>query len=286
MAELLLDFLNKEEPPVTYLIGRGILPVAGKCIMAGHPKTNKSFLVINMGLDLALGRPLFEAFYPNKKPVFPVYKRNKVLFLEQELGSLGVQERMKSIIGAEGIDPVGLDFYVKTKDMSMRIDTEDGKNAIQAELAQVKPDVVIFDPLSKFHLADENSAQHMGAIMRRVDRWIQDFGCAVIIIHHQALASLNPEMHRKGGAKLRGSSAIFADVDTSIDVIRKSNANQQEPVLQLEFELRRGEPLEPIFLRRLKTGNVQYLGDRSKKEEVAEEKIAPPTSKKGMYDDL
>ena len=277
--------MQKVESPVQYLVGRGLIPVGGKLIIGGAPKSNKSFLAINMGLDLALGQPLFHAFYENKQPVFPVYRKNRVLFLEQELGSMGVQERLKGIVGALGIETPGLDYYIKTKDMSMRIDTPDGRDAITAEIAQVRPDVIFFDPLAKFHLADENSAQHMGAVMRVVDRWIQDFGCAVVIIHHTALASLNPEMHRSGGNKLRGSSAIFADIDTSMDVTRKSSPSALEPVLQLNFELRRGEPLEPIHVRRLRNGTIKYpVEERRPTATATTRKVEKP--KKGIYDDL
>ena len=282
MAELLSDFLEKVQPPIEHVVGRGILPVAGKMIMGGPPKSNKSFVMLNMALGLARGTHLFDARYQNGQPVFPVYKKNKVLLLEQELGETGVQKRLKQMVASGQINPVGLDFYLKTKDANMRLDTPEGRAVISTEISAVRPDVVFLDPMAKFHLVDENSAQHMGAVMRVVDRWIQDFGCAVVIIHHTALASLNPDMHRRGGAKLRGSSAIFADCDTFVDVQRKSNPHAKEPVLQLDFELRRGEPLDPVMLKRLRSGLVYYLGDKNQDVEPRERRQAPALTADGF----
>jgi hypothetical protein len=291
MAELLADFLAKAQSPIEHVVGRGVLPVAGKMILGGPPKSNKSFVILNMALALARGTPLFDARYENGQPVFPVYKRNRVLMCEQELGETGVQSRLRSMIASGQIDPKGLDFYIKTKDANMRLDTPEGRAVISGEISAVRPDVVFLDPMAKFHLVDENSAQHMGAVMRVVDRWIQDFGCAVVITHHTALASLDPDRHRRGGAKLRGSSAIFADCDTFVDVQRRSSSSTREPILQLEFEMRRGEPLEPAMLKRLRSGLIYYLGDRQGSERN-ERRQAPARTKDGFetptgpYEDL
>ena len=282
MSELLDDFLKKPNVVQPMHIGRGVLPVQGKLILGGAPKSNKSFIALNMALDLALGRPIFTAIYANKTPVFPVYGRKRVLILEQELGDTGTKDRLQAMVTADKIKTTDLDFYIKTKDVNMRLDTPEGRTFLAQEISAVRPDVVFLDPMAKFHLVDENSAQHMGAVMRVVDRWIQDFGCAVVIIHHTALASLNPDMHRRGGAKLRGSSAIFADCDTFVDVQRKSNPHAKEPVLQLDFELRRGEPLDPVMLKRLRSGLVYYLGDKNQDVEPRERRQAPALTADGF----
>lgn len=283
MAELLADFLEKPDEALPMIVGRGLLPVAGKMILGGPPKSNKSFVALNMALDISLGRPVFGAHFAKGTPLFPTYGPKRVLILEQELGEVGIKQRLRAMVSAANLIPrmPELDFYIKTKDAAMRIDTPEGRAVISQEISTTRPDVVFLDPMAKFHLVDENSSQHMGAIMRAVDRWIQDFGCAIVIIHHTALASLNPDMHRRGGAKLRGSSAIFADCDTFMDVQRRSSASAKEPVLQLEFELRRGEPLEPVMLKRMRSGLIQYLGDRQGSE-PAERRQAPPKHSDGL----
>lgn len=257
MAELLSDFLLKQTIKQPMVVGRGILPVKGKLILGGGPKTNKSFFVLNMALDLALGQNLFNAYYSPGKPVFPVFKKQRVLYIENEIGEIGLQDRLKGI--TQNCDMGGCELYVKSRDMEMRADTDSGRAKIGAEIEAVKPTVLFLDPLSKFHLSDENSAQEMGAVMRVFDHWVEDYGLSLVVIHHTG--HQNPEYPRKGGAKLRGSTAIFGDVDAVITLERKSAQNAKEPIIELQFDLRRDEPLDPIYLRRKASGLITYEGE-------------------------
>ena len=280
MPERIDDFLTKEQPSIPMLIGRGVLPVCGKVVIGGPPKSNKSFLVLNVILALAQGRNIFDACYDNKMPVLPVARRYKVLYVEQELGPYGLKDRLVALVGAA---PKPLEFYVKTRDMGMRLDTPEGRKLIWDEVAACQPDVVIFDPLAKFHLSDENSAQQMGAVMRAGDRLIEEFKCAVIYIHHTGKESF--EHPRHGGDRLRGSSAIFADCENLMEVTRLSKGHIKEPILKLTFELRRGEPIDPIIVQRLRDGRDIYKGENFTHGESTGQSVNRP-SKELPYKDL
>lgn len=258
MAELLSDFLQRQIVVPPAVVGRGVLPVKGKCIIGGEPKANKSFLAMNLALGIATGTALFDAAYKSGTPVFPVPRARRVLYIEQEIGQYGLRQRFKPLLAAWGISGE-FPFYVKSKDTAMRMDSPEGRLAIQREIEEVRPDVLILDPFAKFHLSDENSAQQMGAVLRVADHWIEDYNVAVVLVHHTGKE--NPEYPKRGGAKLRGSSAIFGDVDTFVDVVRKSANHVKEPILQLDFELRQGEPLERVYVKRLRDGRVVYCGE-------------------------
>ena len=255
MAELLFDFISREPEQLPQIIGRGVLPLKGKMILGGDPKANKSYIALNIGLALAQGQHIFGALYKSGVPVLPVTRCHSVLYVEQEIGERGLRERLKPMIAVPG----DIQFYIKTRDMGMRMDTPQGRTAIQAEIEQCKPEVVILDPLAKFHLSDENSAQQMGMVMRVGDHWVENYNIAIIYIHHTAKE--NFQHVRRGGQRLRGSSAIFADVDTFVEISRKSSSHHKEPVVELGFELRQAEPLEPIYIKRLQSGLCEYLGE-------------------------
>lgn len=260
MAETLLDFLSK---PVTHqpmLIKRGVLPLAGKAIIGGLPKSNKSFVALNIIKALAEGSAVFGAYYSEGVPVLGVTKPCKVLYIEQEIGADGLRERL---LGMSHGEIENLPIFIKTRDTKLQLDSPAGQAAIRKELDEVKPDVLVMDPLAKFHVQDENSAQFMGAIMRVGDKFIEDYGCAIIYIHHTGKPSDDPEKERgrRGGNRLRGSSAIFADVDTFIEVSNLSGEQASEPVLKLSFEIRRGKPIPPILVRRREDGNCTYHGE-------------------------
>lgn len=255
MAIVLSEFLAQKPEPTPYLIGRGILPIRGKMVLGGAPKANKSFVALNLAMALVRGMPVFDARYKSGAPVMPVTKPCRILYVEQELGEVGLYERLGKLVA----EPAGLDFFIKTRDTALRFDTPEGRDVISGEVESTKPDVVIFDPLAKFHLSDENSAQEMSAVMRASDHLIEKFGCAVIIIHH--IGKPNAENPRRGGDRLRGSSAVFADIDTLMEVERKSTESVMEPILQLTFELRRGEPLPSLYVKRMRDGRVIYMGE-------------------------
>lgn len=267
MSKLLYDFLQETATPQPMVIHRGVLPRAGKCVLGGAPKAGKSFIALNMALDMARGRHIFSAHYNNGTPVMPCTKKFRVLYFEQEIGPDGLRDRLHAMLKGE-LDP-SIELFIKSRDMQMRLDMDSGRELIAAECAEVKPDVVIFDPLAKFHLYDENSAQQMGAVMRAGDKLVEKFGTAIIYIHHTAKPGA--EDNKRGGDRLRGSSAVFADVDTLILVDRQGASNVREPVIKLEMELRRGEPIESIYLKRNRHGICEYIGETNKERE----RVAP-----------
>ena len=263
MAEILKTFLEKEFVAQPYIIGRGVLPVGGKCIIAGSPKANKSFVVLNIMLDLVRGRSIFGATYRNGSAVLPVGQPWRVLYLEQELGEQGLLERLRGKEGRPGLatelEAEGLELFVHPRDTGMRLDTPEGRDYINGIVGDVKPNVTVMDPMAKFHLSDENSAQEMGAVLRVADHLVEDFGTAVVLVHH--IGKQNDDNPRRGGDRLRGSSAIFGDVDTVCEVTRKSNEHHPEPILELSFELRRGEPMDNLFVQRKRDGSVEWMGE-------------------------
>lgn len=264
MVQILSEFLKNEYKPGAHIIGRGVLPCGGKLILSGMPKANKSWVALAMILDIVRGRDVFGARYRSGKALLPIQKPWRVLYLEQELGEQGLLERLRGKDeGHPGLctnlTPDGLQMYIQPKDTAMRLDTPDGRNYISEIVKDVRPDLTVMDPFAKFNLSKENDAQEMGAVLRVADHLIQDYGTAVMFIHHVSKPS--EESPRRGLDRLRGSSAIGADVDTMIEVNRRSPDATIEPILELTFELRRGEPIERMFVQRLKDGTVEWMGD-------------------------
>jgi len=265
VALSLADFLKLEYKPGAHVIGRGILPCGGKLFMAGSPKTNKSFLMLNIMLDIVRGRRLFNATYASGVPVLPVPQPRRVLYLEMEMGEQGLLERLKGKEGrpglAVGIEAEGLPLFIQSRDTAMRLDTPEGRDYIESLVKAIQPEVVVFDPFAKFNLSNENDSQEMGAVMRVADHIVEDFKTAVVFVHHIGKQDPDPAKQKRGGDRMRGSSALYGDLDTLVEVTRLSSEHTPEPVLKLSFELRRGEPIEDLFVRRLRDGTIEWLGD-------------------------
>lgn len=269
------------------MIGRGILPCSGKLFMAGSPKSNKSFLMLNIMLDIARGRRLFDASYGNGTPVLPVPQPRRVLYLEMEMGEQGLLERLRGTEGhpgiAAGIHAEGLPLFIQSRDTAMRLDTREGRDYIESLVKDIHPEVIVFDPFAKFNLSNENDSQEMGALMRVADHIIEDHKTAVVFVHHIGKQDPDPAKQKRGGDRMRGSSALYGDLDTLLEVTRLSSEHTPEPVLKLSFELRRGEPLEDLFVRRLRNGTIQWLGEDFSFGGPADKASGWP---KGKYKDL
>lgn len=242
------------------IIGRGVLPVQGKLVLGGPAKRNKSFLAINMGLDIARGRPIFGAKYngPEQKSVLPVTKSWRVLYIEQEIGEVGLDDRLKGMF-SDYEAALGLPFFICSRDLGLKLDTKEGREAIEREIQEVRPEVLILDPLKEFHNLNENSAQEMGWVLGACTAWQDKYKLSTILIHHAG--HVDPDRKREGGEVLRGSTAIYGNADTIIIVEAKSPLSAPEPVLKLTFELRRGEPIQPVFVKRLRNGSIDYIGE-------------------------
>lgn len=247
-----------QDAPTPFIVGN-LLPYKGKIIVAGPPKANKSWVCLSMALDIARGRALFDAHAKESgKAIFPVYKRTRVLYFEWELGHQGVKDRMKGLL-PNPEDALGIELYFRTRDVTLRMDTEEGRGLIEREVSATEPGVLVMDPLAKSHGLNEDSSSEMGSLLRFQDYLVEKYGVSIITVHHTAKP--NFEHPRRGGDRLRGSSAIFGDCDGVVLVNRKSEESAKEPILELSFELRRSEPMQPKYVRRLKNGEVVFIGD-------------------------
>jgi len=113
--------------------------------------------------------------------------------------------------------------------------------------------------MSKMHGVKEDSSEEMGRVLRFADLLVEKYGLSWVWVHHSSKPS--NESPRIGGDRIRGSSAIFGDVDSAILVNRKSAQDHPEPILELEFELRRSEPMQKKYLKRRKSGIIEFVGD-------------------------
>lgn len=261
VSELLADFLTKEiEAPVN-IIGRGLLPVESKLEIIGKPKLGKSFLVLNIALDLVQGRNLFGAQYPNGMPVFPVTGKHRVLYIEKEIGQYSLRDRLKSM--STGLDLSNLDLFVTPRDSKMSFSIKQGA-AIEAEIAEIRPKVVILDPWAKFHSLQENDNAEMSLILSRIDELIEKYHCAFIIVHHEGHSG---EFPRSGLDAGRGATSIAGDMDSGIHFTRISSKSAKEPTFELDFDTRHGAPIENIRLKKLESGLFIYAGSAGEHED-------------------
>jgi hypothetical protein len=144
-------------------------------------------------------------------PLFGQYKINQdgpVLILDNET-PYAEAKRRKGKLGLGNDLPI---YFLHHTDI--KIDTDEGMAALQDIMEEIKPVLVILDPLVRFHSQEENSATGMALVMGNL-RKIANTGRTLITSHH----------YGKGDGPLsdraRGSSDIIAGVDMEYAITKK-----------------------------------------------------------------
>jgi RecA-family ATPase len=155
-----------------------------------------------------------------------------VLILSAEGGDYSNMKRLKKMYGALGITSVPTLWLCS--DARWKFDTETDYQDLRTKISELRPEVVIVDPLVKFHYKDENSSSEMARILNRLRELIEDFGISIILIHH---------MGKNEEGTARGSSAILGEYDAYIQIARGDLTQK------IKFDLRHTEPREDLQIR-------------------------------------
>ena len=89
------------------------------------------------------------------------------------------------------------------------------------------PDVLILDPLIRFHDVDENSASQISDVFVKIRTMMSELKISVILVHHTG------KVQSRGG---RGSSAIIGEYDSCIEI-----QNKQNDSIELKYDMRHVE---------------------------------------------
>jgi RecA-family ATPase len=146
LPELIADTTPKPEA----IIGDGILNAQSLLLIAGQQKAKKSFLAMNLAVAIAAGKSFGG---------FTIPRPRRVLVLSAEGGHHSNKDRLiKMSQNIKGLadDALYSDFICRWK-----LDQGPDVEELRATIDDIKPDVVVIDPLVKYHLKDENSAEEM-----------------------------------------------------------------------------------------------------------------------------
>jgi hypothetical protein len=186
-------------PPPGWLV-EGLIPETGLVIPFGPPKSGKSFLVMSFCLHIADGRDWFG---------MPV-KQGAVVYIAGE-GVGGMSIRLRAMRLRYDI-PVDAPMWIVPRAVNFQL-----KDEVDALIKLIRETVgtwpvaaVVIDTLARaMPGADENSAQEVGLVIAACDRVRDEFGCAVVPVHHTG-----KDIAR--GA--RGTSALRGALDTALEI--------------------------------------------------------------------
>jgi len=257
--------MRREIPPEPCWIEPGILPKGGKLLFGGHAKIGKSMVMLQLGADLATGETPF--LCPHFKIPHPV----KVLLVEKELATLGLQLRTKTAYTSRKVELLEKNFYYSSRDSRLRLDTVEGHKAFMEVIDEIRPDVLLLDPIGKMHTLDENSNSDISELFDVLDRFLnfgKEWGMSLIFSHHFGKPPKDTRIEHDplDPYNFRGASKWFDDPDTLVTLSRVGNlpvdhlawrlvsrwtTRQSEPPPDLHFTVNANKDLRVLYERGL-----------------------------------
>lgn len=172
-------------------------------IVGGEPKCCKSFLALDIAVAVAAGRPCLRRF--------AVPQAGRVLLYAAEDALPVVRRRLEGIAAAVGVALADLDIHVITAP-SLRLDLAADQDRLAATAAQLRPRLLILDPLVRLHRVDENAATEVAPLLAYLRDLQRRLALAVVLVHHARKGAGNV----RAGQALRGSSELHAWGDSNL----------------------------------------------------------------------
>ncbi|RDI51220.1 AAA family ATPase [Microvirga subterranea] len=198
---------QKEFEPIKYVVPGYI--AEGCTLLAGRPKLGKSWLVLEMGLAVAMGESCLGGV---------LCEQGDVLYLALEDNERRLQKRMDKVLGPLADWPENFHYATECPRAN-----EGGIDAIRDWIRSVRyPRLIIVDVLAMFKPArgdKENLYEADYHAIKGLQALASEYRVAIVVVHHT----------RKGGSdvdpfeKVSGTLGLSGAADTTIVLDRDSN---------------------------------------------------------------
>ncbi len=246
----LAEFMVHPFPVIPSLIGDGVITAASLDSIVGRAKLGKTWLTTQAALCLSGMSSYFISEH------LKVHQFGRVLYVNAEVAAFMFQRRLGLILAEAknkglNIDLPRKNFFPVTVRGSMRLDRKEGQNQLIKLCEQVKPMLIVVDPIGALHYTEENSQKDMGRLLNFLLSVVEYFNAAMIVVHHMGKSTENREEIHFG----RGSSVWGDRVDSNLNLMPYGEQGTATR-LKLSFTLRNGPPLDPLIVRR---GEGEFL---------------------------
>jgi RecA-family ATPase len=236
----------------------GLLDVEESLLLVGSTGIGKSLLTLNIAACLA--KPPANGLWGK----FPIPKQRKVLIIQSEVGSKGLNKRLKILSQNEFFkEAIRLVFIPQTETGCRTLGSlkdEEFRNHLLEMIKMCQAEVVIVDPLSSYHgQGNESGNAEMRQSLDLLTAICDQVGCVPIVVHHAGKGGIEKEI---GG---RGATSI-GDWAANILLLEQDRLEDGEAIIKIHHRKARNFELVPDFyLRRTKTLDF-LLEDRSSHE--------------------
>ena len=229
-------FLATELERPSAIIGSGIFMGGSGLILTGESGIGKSLFSIELAVKLSKGLSFWD---------YGVDKPYRVLFIQKENPDYSVQTRLRRI--CKGLEARSItNIFMVERSFEADIGKVDDLGKIQRIIKKTKAEIVILDPLSSYHSANENNNIAMRQVLNGLTEISIATGCSWVVLHHEG----KPSDGKLDKWRFRGASSIRDWADTMIGLTHKPNS-EGKVWRQLNFDkMRHGRELSSLLLER------------------------------------
>ena len=227
-------WLNEEPAPLDQII-QDIIDTGDKLTVIGAPKVRKTFIALQLALCCAAGKQFIGLNIP---------KARRVIYSQFEVRDKHFHRRLIKMCRALGIKPEDLrDRFFILNARGLRLSGADGIERIHAAIKDLKPELVIFDPLYKIATGVENAAEDMKNLLACFDELAEETGAAIGSVHHDSKGNVGDKNIQDRGA---GSNVLSRDYDACLAL--SPHATEPDTVV-VDILLRNYAPVEPFAIQ-------------------------------------
>jgi hypothetical protein len=227
-------------------------------LIAAPSGIGKSFVAMSVIRALTLGVPVFGWDY------FNVPEPARVLYMDQEVAPLALQERIGSIFTPEELEATSERFYAVSGHPELSFSSREGFRIISDEVERIKPSVLILDPIANLHNYEENSNTEIGKLFEQIGV-LQKIGIAwgmsVIVIHHTGKPPHERSEYDPLSARnMRGASKYESVPDSILMLQRCGILNQEHGAWKLRArfdKLRHSKKFPDFYLKVNEAGDFR-----------------------------
>lgn len=220
------------EPLIDDVLDKNTLNTIGSLSGVG-----KSFLLGELAVACATGRPFLGHF--------EVCATGPVLIVDQENSASDLAVRLRAMGVTTSTSISFLHFA------GVKLDVDESFGRLANTVRKLRPVLVGFDALIRFHSGEESESTDMAPVMERF-RALVNLGTTVVILHH----------HGWTAERGRGSTDIQAAVDFEYKLVRAGE--ESDPYLVFSSVKARRAPIEPFKLKleaQGSTARLRYIGE-------------------------
>lgn len=208
----------------------GLFDVGDKVLIVGQSKSRKSFFTLQLAMCLAMGRKFLE---------FEAVEPKKVLLFQFEIKEEMFHARVARMAKKLHFDPSEpLDNLIICNARGYGNDLAELQEFILQTAKEVKPAMIILDPLYKLIEGDESKAEDVKKILKYFDFLAEATKAAVGYVHHDKKGISGDQQTIDRGA---GSGVLARDADSGIYL---SHHASEENVLIVDFVSRNNKPIK------------------------------------------